>query len=203
MWRLVLLILGGVLIYFGIKEWMMAGSASEQPESIALRDLIVRGRAGNPHVVVTDFEVGDTPVCFYTSNKDSFVDVWIPVMPRGGAAFPNRSIPALIMSKRARTKADLDRLCAQPSIQGMVSDIWLTDKRKFKLKESLHIDFSRCIIIEDGRQPAGPLRVIAFLGGGLAALAFGMVLVISSFKKPAPTDPPQEHSTPNEARPDE
>ena len=193
MWRFLLLILGGVLIYFGIKEWMMASSASEQPESIALRDLIARGRAGNPHVVVTDFEVGDNPVCFYTTNKESFVDVWIPVVPRGGAAIPNRAIPALIMSKRARTKADLDRLCAQPSIQGMVSDIWLNDKRKLKLRESLRdIDFSRCIIIEDGRQPAGPLRVIAFLGGGLAALTVGLGLIFSRVKKSAPTDGLQE-----------
>ena len=184
MWRFLLLILGGVLIYFGFQEWMMASRSSEQPETIALNDLIARGRSGNLHVVVTEFEVGDIPVCFYTSNKDSFHDVWIPVVPREGAANLGRPIPAIIMSKRARTQADVDRLGKQSRIQGMVSDVWLNDERKLKLRESFRgIDFSRCIIIEDGRQPAGPLRVIAFLGGGVAALGVGLVLLVSGGRK--------------------
>jgi hypothetical protein len=163
----------------------MAAQASAAPQEIALRDLIARGREGNPHVAVKDFQFGNNPVAFYRnrSNKDHWSDVWIPVMPSAtpeNARQPAAPVQAIVMSKRVKTEAELDRLSAQTTVQGMVTDVWLDGDRQNKLRQSYPgTDFSRCLIIEEGREPAGPVRVAAFLAGGAALLALGLVRLIS------------------------
>jgi hypothetical protein len=206
MWRFIMIIAGGVLLYFGVKEWRMAAQASAAPQEISLRDLIARGGDGNPHVMLKDFHFGNNPVYFYRNTQDCWSDVWIPVIPSaapGNALQPAAptAVQAIVMSKRVKSEAELDRFCEQTTVQAWVTDIWLDGDREIKLRQSYPgTDFSRCLIIEEGRAPAGPVRVGAFLGGGAVLLGLGVLRLMNSLRQPraeSPTDQVPDDGNPN------
>jgi len=62
-WRLRLgiagLVLGGMLLFAGFREWQLGAAASAQPEDLTLEQLIARGPDGNPNVRLHDFQLGD------------------------------------------------------------------------------------------------------------------------------------------------
>jgi hypothetical protein len=178
---LVLLFISGVLIYVGVLERNLASRASQVPEEIALKDLIARGPSGNPNILLKDFILGTNYV--YSTKNGSWQGAWVPAVPTGspvpGEGGPGRpsNIRALIFTINAKSEADLYARCNQPRLRALVTNeiVSLGSQEKSLLESSYPgTDFSRCLIIQEGREPAGAVKQILMIGGGILTALIGL-----------------------------
>jgi len=189
-----LLVVGGVMGFFGIQECRLRSAASTTPQEISLKDLIAHGPENNAHVIVKDYSLCENFIYEKPekSNADTWNKVWIPAVPaqanaqqkNGLAAKPNH-VDALIKSKHVHKESELARL-AGPTVQGMVVNKIesLGSEEKKKLSETYPgTDFSKCLIIEEGREPAGPGKLAALVGGGLLLLLVGGAVALFGFTR--------------------
>jgi hypothetical protein len=177
-----MLILGGVLIYFGVREAQLGMSASAEPEAITLKALLDRGATGNPHVLVRDYvlDVDRGVEKGQENNAGEWQVVWVPIAPAGevkpGEPFPIR---AVIRSKRVHHETDLRLL--QPTVHGMVVngiESLGSDERKVMEEMAAGADLGRCLIIDDERAPSDASWLFGFFGGGVALVAVGVFLMV-------------------------
>ncbi len=189
-----LAVIGIAIAVIGFNEKGLAAAASATPEEISLAKLIARGPDGNPNIILTDYVLCDNFV-FQTRNG-SWQNAWVPAVPREGqpGGFPNVGIPpgipgragrpaviqALIFTIKARDENSLFQLCEQPRLPALVTNRIMSlggEERRLLEQSYPGTDFSRCLIIQQGREPAGATKLIFMIGGGsLAALAgFGLL----------------------------
>jgi hypothetical protein len=77
----------------------------------------------------------------------------------------------IIAKQRVGTTSDEGQPCA-------------ASKERDLLKPSYpSIDFERCLIIEEGRQPASAVKQFGFMGGGAVAFLAGGVMLVSAWRK--------------------
>jgi len=182
-----LVIVGIVLIVVGIKERGLAGAASKDPEEISLKNLIARGPDGNPNIILTDYIMCDAAV--YTTKDPTMTrweSVWVPAVPRepmhqGLPAAPRPpQVQALLFSINARNEADLHRIYSQPKLRALVTNriVSLGSKESNLLNQSYPgTNFSQCLIIQEGREPAGAAKLMLMIGGGSLATLAGLVVL--------------------------
>jgi len=185
MWKLIFLVGGGVLCYLGYQEWSLAATANATPEEITLKKLIERGPDGNPNVIITDFVLGNNFVT--SSRRGRWTKVWVPVVPREdieelkGEGVKVESIRAILCSTKVRTAEEIQTRLNQPKVPGMVINkiASLGSKEKELLKTSYtNVDFDRCLIIEEGREPADVMKLSLYFGGGAACILVGAFLLL-------------------------
>jgi hypothetical protein len=185
-----LLVLCGVFGYMGFQERGLTRKSSAAPEEITLKALIARGTKGNPNIILTDF-VGCPNIVFESRTgqiNEHWTKVWVPVLPlEGGAAMvenaPNliANFDAIILSTHAGNETELAQRIGVPKLRGMViNEIRSLGKEEQRLLKQQYpnTDLSRCLIIEEGREPSGSGKLAAmFVGSGLSGLA-GAVLIV-------------------------
>ena len=111
---------------------------------------------------------------------------WIPAVAQGfpgfggpmgmpGGAVMGGDIRIILKTTNAGNEAELRDQVTRPTVQGLVvNEIErMSGEEKKLLTESYPgVDFTRCWILELGREPSGVSKVLAFMGGGgMLALA--------------------------------
>jgi hypothetical protein len=183
---IVLMIIGIILAVVGFQERSLAATASQAPEEISLKDLIARGPDGNPNIILTDYVLCDNFV--YQERNGSWEHAWVPAVPReqagqntGGKA---TQVKALIFTIHARNQHDLAQRCEQPKLRALVTNRIVSLKsqeRDLLAKSYPGTDFSKCLIIQEGREPAGPTKLILMIGGGGFAALAGLGMIGAGF----------------------
>jgi hypothetical protein len=181
-----LLFAGIVLVVVGFLEKGLSAAASKEPEEIALKDLITRGPEGNPNILLKDFDLCENYV--YRTKNGLWEAAWVPAVPsdvmgagRGGKP---TIVQALIFTINARDPSGLYQLCGQARLRALVTNkiTSLGSEERALLEQSYPgTDFSRCLIIQEGREPAGPMKLVFMVGGGSLLALAGLGLLVFDF----------------------
>ncbi len=151
------------------------------PEEISLANLIARGPAGNTNIIVKDFVVCQNFVYETKSTGGSWTKVWVPVVP-SSAVQPGQmnggtptKVQALIFSINITNQAGLEQKCRGPKLRALLTNglVSLGSQERNLLSGAYPAtDFDKCLIIQEGREPAGAGKQIMMIGGGIL-LALG------------------------------
>jgi hypothetical protein len=169
----------------GIQEMRLRAVAADTPQELTLRELIDQGPGKNAHVILKDFRFGQNYVYEEKSRSKTWTKAWVPLIPLDGPIgkinLNPTSFQVILKCMNVKSENDLATLALQPTIKGMVINEIdsLGSKEKDHLTKSYpNTNFTRCWIVEPDREPAGPVKLMLFLGGGGGALAAGMLLII-------------------------
>ena len=191
-WRLRLgiigLVLGGMLLFGGFREWQLGSGASAQPEDITLEALIARGPDGNPNVRIRDFTLGENYVYFTDDSNIYWTSVLIPAVPSSkGDQAAHVLVPKVIVKTTHVPSEDkLDGLRARTQLQGLAInriESLGSEEKEMLAKDYPGIDFAKCIIFEEGRQPSDGSMLFLMGGGGLALVLVGGWLLLYNFNR--------------------
>lgn len=188
-----LLIAGGMMIYFSFLDRSLDEKASATPEPIALAKLIERGPEGNPHVEVKEFALGENFVTEVEGgNQDHFQRVWLPVIPlqpgqpRGNFVPAGGGIQAILKSSALKNEAAVNQLAGTTSIKGMVINTiekLSGEERNLLAQKYPGTDFDRCLIIQHNRTPQSAAFRMWLLAGGVVVLVCGCLFFIMAYAK--------------------
>lgn len=168
-WYMWLVLLFGIAcLYLGIQELRLAQYVDSTPQKITLAQLIEKGPGNNHHVLLSDLHFGHNFVFERKSTGNSTGKVWIPAVPTAHKAKPGddadeekmpeikpADVRALIKSTRVFNDAEMDRLTSHDKIQGVVINLiesLSTSERQLLEQSYPGADFTKCLIIEEGRQ---------------------------------------------------
>lgn len=202
--KLAAIVIGVVLVVFGVREWQLKTVAKDTPQSISAEDLEAKGPGDNAHIVLTDFLMCPQGYVYEYKQRrggggdQTWTKVWVPVVPLGGPYHtqilsmlgPNgevrgelprpQNIKILVKSTKARNEADIEAMANADTLDGLVINKIesLGGDEKQKLAESYPgIDFSKCWIIEADRKPWGVAQVLGMMGGGGALTLAGLAWI--------------------------
>jgi hypothetical protein len=171
------------LFYLFMDPWITYQNFSPTPRTIPLQELIDQGRGVNRNVQVTGFQFGEGSV--YITKNNKWETVYVPLIPMDDH-LPgerknqlDREIVVFLKSTRIKDRNDLEQLARQPAIQGLIIEHDLSEKNTLK-PHFPGVDYSKCIILDEGRQPPSEMLVYGILGGGTGAIAFGGVLAVAA-----------------------
>jgi hypothetical protein len=100
------------------------------------------------------------------------------MMP-GGAERPS-NVRALIFTIKAKDEEDLYRRCSQAKLPALVVNkiVSLKSGHKSLLQKSYPgTNFDKCLIIQEGREPASDSKLMLMIGGGGVAAVLGLGLI--------------------------
>jgi hypothetical protein len=175
---------GGISFFVGLDERSLAATASKTPEEISLKDLIARGPNGNPNIILKDFALCENFV--YKTGRTGWQSAWVPAVPRDavppgqGKGAKQVNVQALIFTINASSEQDLFQRCDKPRLPALVTNrmVSLGSEEKKLLEQSYPgTDFSRCLIIQEGREPASAVKQSLMIGGGglMAVIGLGIL----------------------------
>jgi len=180
------LVLASVLGFFTVRESSFALNASAQPEEIALKALIARGRTGNSYLAVTQFELCHNFV-FEKTRKGSWIGVWIPIVPAEDAKFDNQGklmpqiVEAMFYSTNMGDEQELEDRLRRPKVQVYVNKFaslsW--DARRLLQQSYPGTDLNRCLILQEGRSPIGWWVIFLLWAGSAVAVLATIVLFMA------------------------
>ena len=87
------------------------------------------------------------------------------------------NIRALIFTTNSNNERDLYQRCGQPRLRALVTNkiVSLGSKEKNLLEQTYPgTDFSRCLLIQEGREPASATKVLLLVGGGILMGVIGL-----------------------------
>lgn len=162
----------GTCAFFGVQEYGLSARSSQQPEEISLRDLIKRGREGNPNIILTDFAIFEDYV-YEKKITGRWTKVWVPIIPTNendpDASKP-AAIRAFIFSEEVGSDEEVRRQFDRPKLRGMINP----EAAKPGVLGGILIrksypgtDPSKSIIIEEGKEPAGVFKLALYCLGVL------------------------------------
>jgi hypothetical protein len=187
-WRLPIgLLVGGIaLLIWGFKEKSLSDASSQVPETISLQQLIARGADGNPNIVLTNYRLCDNYVYEGPGSGSTVIGSWtkifVPIVPPDGDPF-TKNPQALIHSTRVKKVEDFAML-QTTQLRGMVTNrITSLDskERNLLLQVYPNINFDRCIIFQEGREPKGSDTILLILLGGGGLTVAGGLLALKNF----------------------
>lgn len=197
-----LLIIGGMMIFFGAQEWRLASVASATPQQITCTQLEKNGPGNNAYVTVTKFY--NAPNLVYekaSANATEWRRAWVPIFGQDSDyakkimmdAFmgkinksnipPLTQINVLVKSNKIHNTADAQAMENRGQVTGMVINKIesLNQKEREKMQEMYpNADLSKTWIIEEGREPAQPSKYMGLMGGGGLLALIGLATM---FKK--------------------
>lgn len=161
----------GLCAVFWIEEYRLSSRSSQEPEEISLRDLIKRGPGGNPNIILKDFSIFEDYVYQRKLVSGRWTKVWVPIVPTDGdeadAAKP-AAIRAFLFSADVGNDKEVRQRFDRPQLRGMVNP----DAAKPGIlggglirRSYPGTDPNTCLIIEEGKEPAGVLKLV-LLGVG-------------------------------------
>ncbi|HMO27021.1 MAG TPA: hypothetical protein PKB10_12210 [Tepidisphaeraceae bacterium] len=169
-----LLIGGGVLAWFGWKEYRLASACKPEVNRVTCAQLATHGPGDNANVEMSDFAFTNNYVYREAKGDSSkYAEAWVPAMPlesdyikrvvaaiqAGGAAesvpLPSSEIRVIVKLKNV-TSSDMDSFAQRDTLSGLViNEIEsISGKQKSLLSESYPgIDLNQCYILELNRKP--------------------------------------------------
>jgi hypothetical protein len=183
---LVLIIVGGALLYVGSQEMRLAAAAKSTPQTLTCAELAAKGPGDNAHVILTDFQIGQNFI-YQTSGRSNsaWEVVYLPAMPMPAASStlrvtiePEDKPSVIIKSGNIRSQQELLTLGSR--VQGVVINkiAALGQKEKALLAESYpRASIENCWILEQDRHPASSMKILALTVGGLGLAALGVWLL--------------------------
>lgn len=176
-------VVGGILFVVGLQERKLAATASQVPEEITLKDLIARGPNGNPNIILKDFVLCENFV--YKTRGPVWEAAWVPAIPREAMPPGQKqggrpaAVQAIIFTINASSEQDLFQRCGQARLPALVTNglVSLGSQEQALLQQSYPgTDFTRCLIIQEGREPAGVIKQVVMIGGGGLLTLIGLGL---------------------------
>jgi hypothetical protein len=182
-YRLMLGTLIGALgcLYFGVQEYALSARSSNEPEEISVRDLIRRGPEGNPNIILTDFSIFEDYICQKKMISGRWTKVWVPIVPKDDDADGDQTaaIHIFLYSENVANEAEARQRFSKPKLRGLINQ----EAPKPGIIGSIMIEKRypgtkphNCIIIVEGKEPAGVLKLGLFAFGfmAFAGLTFGI-----------------------------
>ena len=193
-----MVVIGGVILFFGGQEVILSSKARAEPQRIALAELIARGPGDNIYLELSGLtpSLEDSVVEYEKSRtgggKEKFTKIWMPAI--AGNALPPGNAPAgpggmfggrgqaralggvqLVLYRKITSEADAMQLARRGTYRGMIiNDIESLGSQERKLLNEGFpgTNWDRCYIFEVDREPASPAKKIGLLvGGAIVALA--------------------------------
>src|SRR5206468_2774998 len=148
---------------------------------ISLSKLIARGPEGNANIILTDY-VAIKPHVVQRGRRNSYSGTWVPIVPKdaavpGADAAPPTAVKAFVFSDKARDPDAVYQRLSNPQLPGMVTNKIMTPNSRAEDElQSLYpqTDFSTCIFIHEGREPASEEKSAFMIYGGFAAVLTGV-----------------------------
>ncbi len=173
--NIAMLVVGGVLIFFGIQELRLGLKAGSSPQEITFTDLMVDGPGDQVYFRVTDVIPGDRG---YVAEEDSYgklTKVWIPCElndSRTDSEF-------VLYSTDVSSETAAESLAVAGTHTGMIiNDIsGLGSEEKGLLRQS-GINPDKAWIFEVGRQPSGFLKYGSMIAGGIVVILLGLAWML-------------------------
>jgi hypothetical protein len=187
----VLFVLFSILTFASISEGLIALQCSAQPEDFSLKDLLARGREGNPHVRVGGFAVCDKYVHKTNNKSPGWTQVWIPVVPveeaiGGGRTAPTpEKIKCLFFSTSISNARELESRLGREQVEGLVNTRTTIggDVRRLLQDAYPGTDLDKCLIFQEGRAPFSRGLLCSMAAGAvISLLAAGVLFVIGIVK---------------------
>jgi hypothetical protein len=168
--------LAGVLsIYWGIRKLGEVVEASNNPQTIALQQLLDRGPKGNHHLSITDYQHDDSFVTETTKN-DPIPTGYIPLTVKDGDG-------RVVVLKTSGFRLQFGGIKNDP-IKGMVLDDPVPPQVVTKLKDKYpKLDLDHALLFDEGATPTTPSVGWSFIGLGVALfLPLALCIVLSVAK---------------------
>jgi hypothetical protein len=172
-------VLGFLFARAGFKEQDIAQASSQAPETISLSELTARGPDGNANIVLTDY----VPLKYHVvkrGKRGRWDGAWVPVVPKDAPAADGaspRAVKAVVYSDKGSNPEEIFQRLSNPRLPGMVSNRILIpdDGVKEQLQQQYpQTDFSTCVYIHEGREPASEQTSMLLICGGIAAVLIGI-----------------------------
>ena len=196
-----MLVIGGVLLFFGGQEVILSSKAKSEPQRISLADLIARGPGDNIYLELS----GLTPtlensVVEYKKSRgggeQKLTKIWMPAVPGNAVAAPNaapagpgglpfggpangqaktRGAVQIVLYRKITSEAEAAALAGRGTYRGMiVNDIESlgSEERNLLTQGFPGTNWDRCYIFEVDREPAGAgKKAVLLIGGAILSLA--------------------------------
>lgn len=177
--NIALVVLGGMGIFFGIREARLAANSSSEPTTISAEELVANGPGENLYLTVTGIQ-GDLEetVIYYTETRggdiQSIDEAFVPARPIG--ASPTDPIKLIVYSKNADTEVEVAGVASRSQHTGMiVNDIMsISGEKRTLLETTPYLTVDSAYILHEGRTPSGAALVILYFLGGGALIAGGL-----------------------------
>lgn len=178
----VLLILVGVVLlgtggFFAYVGW----SADVVPQEVTLRDVLANGPGKNRHLAVSDYRLASQ---YLTTGAT----VWLNMTPSNlemsseEESTVNKYERVMVISHSGA----VDRLFQEGTLRGVVRSLSAHEEKLLSKRGSGEADYSRYLVIMEGREPASRLEIAIYCGVGLVLLALGAFLTARSSAVSAP-----------------
>lgn len=202
---LAMVIGGGVLMFFGINEWRLASGASDAPQDITIAQLEAKGYGDNAHVRITNCTIAANFVYHFEQvngkpkKEGEYTEIFAPLVPidseyakqlqvaiqkgDGSNLPPLTKFKVILKSDKVKNDGILQSYFSKRDYTGMIiNKISSLNSEDTKLLKDGYpgVDPSGCLILEEGREPAGGGKIFAFLGGGLALVLVGLKFMLGS-----------------------
>jgi hypothetical protein len=177
-----MLVIGVMLIVYGFKEWRLASASGSTPQTITCAQLEANGYGNNAYIRLTGFKVSGHFV-YNKRSDDYWTVVWLPIvsvkspLPAADGSGPTGPVKVIIKSNKIHNHAEAEAFAINTSIEGMVINQIesISSKETELLRHSYPTtDFDKCWIVEEGREPAGAGKYMAFFGGGALLVLAGL-----------------------------
>lgn len=173
--NIALVIIGGMVGFFGISEWRLAMKSGSTPTRVSLTELTTNGAADNVFVTVTDMmPAGEGEFVYEETRTGRYSKIWYPAVPTTDSPGVPRFI---VYSADAKNDNEVGALMMQTEQTGMIvnSIRSLDSETKDLLQQGIPgINVDSALIFESGRKPAGPIKYLGLLLLGLALVGGGM-----------------------------
>jgi hypothetical protein len=197
--KIAMLILGGVLAYFGIQEFRVGMGSSTKPEAVDLAELENGTELTNNHVLIGEHVSDYAGVVYeYEEGSNKVTHAYYPIISESHRFFsdlnklaekypklsdvPENEFPViddfkvLVKTKRFKTVSTIpEGLGNETKLQGLVINLVSSIKSEEKklIKQAFpHFDSENVYVVEEGRKPTSMVLSIAMIAGGLL-LALG------------------------------
>ena len=200
--RLLLLFGGLGLILLGVRGCQLAGMAQDEPQTLTCAELGTAGPGDNVHVRMREFLLLEH--AFVVKERfNTWAEVWVPAVPAGGAYHqaavaaaeqggddapmpPLRELHVIVKLTDVETDEDLSAKGKLDALQGLViNEVDPLEDDQIEVLEQSYpgIEFSKCWVLEAGREPQGIGSTLLFVGGGALAILVGLASLIGRLIK--------------------
>lgn len=192
--RLVMLLGGLALAFYGFQEFRLSGTAKAEPQEITCDELARNGYGDNAHVRLGNWFFAPSTFVYEKSKRsEEWNHVFVPLLPLDGdyaqslRELPEGTSPpapkrfgVILKSSEVSNNTELNALGEAETLEGVV--INKIDSLDRKTKDLLsrsypEVDFDACWILEHERKVKGPAIGLLIVLAGLAAMGGGGFLM--------------------------
>ncbi|MFK7790208.1 MAG: hypothetical protein AB8C95_12045 [Phycisphaeraceae bacterium] len=192
---IVLVVLGGILTFFGYNENKLASSAQAEPQTMTVAELAANGIGDNANISLTDFWLLDSQsVVEYPEDDESkYNKIWAPVIPAGDPFIeeymnsdPNQAPPSytgsvavILYSKDINNDDEFYDTITEGAVQGLIiNEIDQISGEELQLLQQgvPGINADTVLVLEHNRQPKSTGITLLMMVGGVVLILAGPAL---------------------------